>query len=197
MTTVNTTRTSNNGISTPWEEPKSGFLTKVWPSDATYHYLYKASNADVASAIFGVRNDATINNEEKTRRQNVIANVRKSALYRGSMSRFYLGMLIIAVLLLLKVYYGIKGKLLLNVVKFTFMVSVGFGLYAYFIEKNAGIAQWNDFTNRLSSMQNSGTPPNEILKTLQAEAEQEKNRLASANNHNYLKGALTGYLLHR
>lgn len=87
-----------------WIPEKEGLFATLFPSDATYHPLYAHDYKEIAQNLFGIET-LKVSPEDK---KNYVAKAKDIVIgsyARGSMAGFYIALIIIAVVIMIKYYY--------------------------------------------------------------------------------------------
>jgi hypothetical protein len=144
-------------------EPKEGVISKIWPSDATWHPLSETSYKEITTHIFGIENMQVDANTKKSYIDKVKSIVIES-YPRKSMAVVYQGLIVIALLVLVQIIFVGGSSTFLNwCYGIAAVIILGNLAYTYIWAQGSGENYWTTYWSDLSSRIAAGKTPAKIL----------------------------------
>ena len=166
-------------------EPKSGIISTLWPSEATWHPLYKHDKKELATYFFGIQDKTGASVEEKRALIDKTKNIVIESYPRAAMSSVYIALLILVIIIILQIIFGIAINTFFGLLYVVLsIVIIGNLLYAQFWATGVGENYWTTFMADISARVSAGQTPAKILEeyTIEEQKEADRNAMLSAAN---------------
>ena len=194
----------NIRISSSWRAPKTGFFATFFPSEETWHPLYKNTNYEIMRNITGQMSDPTSEIDFKLYK-NVEDVVKEAPLvkYFASASKLIFAIVIILILILIlymKKTSKIYMYILLGIVGIL-TIKASYNLVNYFVyAEGEGDNTWTTFATIVNSKIAAGKTNAKILEDFDIEEKGDKDRavqasaMSSSNSSGFWPSLIVGLL---
>ncbi len=175
-----------------WRDPPISPLGYIWPTDETYHPLFKGSSYEIASNLVSIEGEKSMSDEEKNIYKNKVQQVVINAPYIKAMGNVYIFAILIVITIILIVIFRSNIFIIAGVV---LAVGLIYNLiYAFTMASGAGYNRWADFMNRYNAHSASGSTVDEILNKFREDEDRENNRRVLAASNSSRSGSFIGSL---
>jgi hypothetical protein len=163
-----------------WEEPSESWISSLFPSNSTYHYLYSTNKSTVTAALDGIQEDTTITDQMRACRKREVKEVVSKSWWKSAVAHAVQALILVMILSLVWVFSDMKFTILPYFMGGFAVVSAIYFAYAEFWAEGKGEAYWTEYMADLSFRQKSGSTLGEIAKEFREEEQQDANRTAMA-----------------